>query len=118
MLVRQPTCVLSVLFGLAMVSASAHAGDAEAGKAKSAACAACHGPDGNSPAPTFPIIAGQYEDYMLQALKDYKTGARNNAIMTAQVAALSETDMADLAAYFASQTGLKTIEVSYDFDVK
>ena len=65
-------------------------------------CHTCHGPDGNSPTPLYPNLAGQYETYLLQALKDYKTGARKNAIMAGMVAALSEEDLADLAAYYAS----------------
>ncbi len=80
-------------------------GDAARGKEKSAACAACHGADGNSPAPAFPRIGGQHQDYILQALHAYKTGSRKNAIMGAQVGALSAQDMADLAAYFSSQNG-------------
>jgi cytochrome c553 len=83
----------------------AYAGDAAKGKEKSTACAACHGADGNSPASAFPRIAGQHEDYLLQALVAYKNGSRKNAIMGAQVGALSKQDMADLAAYFASQAG-------------
>lgn len=81
-------------------------GNAEAGKAKSATCAGCHGPDGNSPAPSFPKLAGQHEDYMHQALKDYKSGKRKNPIMSGQVASLSDQDMQDLAAFFAKQKGL------------
>jgi cytochrome c553 len=80
------------------------AGDAAAGKAKSAACAACHGADGNSAAPNFPKLAGQHEGYLLKQLEDFKSGARKNAIMSGQVAALSDQDMQDLAAYFSSQT--------------
>ncbi|MFO7189755.1 MAG: cytochrome c [Pseudomonadota bacterium] len=69
-------------------------------------CAACHGPDGNtSTSPEFPRLAGQHEDYLLQAMKQYKSGARKNPIMAAQVQPLSERDMENLAAYFASQKG-------------
>ena len=82
------------------------AGDAASGKQKSQACAACHGPDGNAPTgPDFPRLAGQHEDYLLKALKDYKSGARKNPIMGGQVGGLSAQDMADLAAYFSSQKG-------------
>ena len=80
-------------------------GDAAAGKEKSAACVACHGPEGNSPTPQFPRLAGQYADYLNRALLDYKSGSRVNPIMAGTVAALSEQDMADLAAFFASQKG-------------
>ena len=81
-------------------------GDAASGKQKSQACAACHGADGNTPTgPDFPRLAGQHEDYLLKALKDYKSGARKNPIMAGQVGGLSAQDMADLAAYFSSQNG-------------
>lgn len=84
-------------------AAAAGPGDPEAGKTKAEVCAACHGPDGNSPNPIYPIIAGQYRDYLAQTLVDYKNGNRNNAIMKGFTAALSDEDILDLAAYFASQ---------------
>lgn len=86
----------------------AHAADAARGKEKSAACAACHGADGNSQAPDFPKIAGQHQDYLYRTLLDYKSQKRKNAIMQGQVANLSKQDLADLAAYFAGQQGLYT----------
>jgi cytochrome c553 len=89
-------------------SAPALAGDADAGKKKSQTCAACHGSDGNSPAPDFPKIAGQHYDYLLKALKDYKSGARKNPIMAPLVANLTQRDIEDLAAYYSSQRGLVT----------
>lgn len=81
------------------------AGNAEAGKAKAAQiCAACHGPDGNKPTgPDFPVLAGQYPDYLRQALADYKSGKRGNAIMKGFASALSKQEMDDLAAWFSSQ---------------
>lgn len=92
---------------LAVLCSSALAGgDPAVGKEKSAVCAACHGQDGVSPVADFPKLAGQHEDYLLRALKDYKLGNRKNPIMGGQVANLSEQDMADLAAYFSSQQGL------------
>ena len=95
---------------LALAHASVHAGgDVAAGKEKSAPCAACHGPDGNSPSPAFPIIAGQYADYIVKALADYKSGKRNNPIMAGFAANLTDQDREDLAAYYASQqSGLYT----------
>jgi len=81
-------------------------GDPMRGKEKSEVCAACHGADGNSPTPAFPRIGGQHEDYLLQALLDYKAGKRKNPIMAAQVEALSKQDMADLAAWYGAQKGL------------
>jgi len=80
-------------------------GNAESGKAKAAqVCAACHGPDGNKPSdPTQPILAGQYYDYLVRALTDYKLGKRNNPIMKGFAAQLSKQDIEDLAAWFSSQ---------------
>jgi len=79
-------------------------GDIEAGKAKSAVCAACHNADGNSSSNLYPKIAGQHPSYMVKQLKEFKSGAREDAIMLGMVATLSEQDMEDLAAYFATQT--------------
>lgn len=91
---------------LAASGSVAAGGNAEAGKAKSAACAGCHGADGNSPTAMFPKLAGQHADYMYHSLLAYKSGKRKNPIMSGQVAALSDQDMQDLAAYFAKQKGL------------
>jgi cytochrome c553 len=80
-------------------------GKPEAGKAKAAqVCAACHGPDGNKPTgPDFPLLGGQHVDYLKKALVDYKSGKRNNPIMKGFAATLSDQEMDDLAAWFASQ---------------
>lgn len=79
-------------------------GSAEAGQTKAATCAACHGQDGNSLNPEWPSLAGQHEQYIVRALKAYRPGGtRNNVLMMGQVAALSDQDMADLGAYFATQ---------------
>jgi cytochrome c553 len=89
-----------------MASPAFAAGDAASGQQKSQACAACHGADGNTPTgPDFPRLAGQREDYLLKALKDYKSGARKNPIMGGQVSGLSAQDLADLAAFFSGQQG-------------
>lgn len=96
----------AVLLSLSLLAAPALAADPAAGKEKSVVCAACHGPDGNSPSPEFPRIGGQYEEYLYKALLDYKAGKRKNLIMSAQVENLAPADLADLAAYFASQDGL------------
>ncbi len=83
-------------------------GDAAAGKDKAQACMACHGPEVNNP--TFPRIAGQHADYLYHALKAYKNGDRQNAVMSGQVAGLSQQDMADLATYFSTlDSGLESI---------
>jgi cytochrome c553 len=79
-------------------------GDAEAGKAKSTVCQACHGADGNGSGDgQYPRIAGQYADYLAKALMDYKTGARVNLIMAGFAGTLSEEDIANLAAYYSQQ---------------
>ena len=97
------------LLVLALVLAFARAaqtGDnTTAGKTKAAqVCATCHDAENNKPiAPENPILAGQHQDYLLKAMKDYKSGKRNNPIMKGFAAGLSNQDMQDLAAWFASQ---------------
>ena len=75
----------------------------EGGRAKAAACAACHGADGNPPAPQFPTIAGQTARYLYLQLRDFKEGRRDPGVMQGFVQNLSREDMLDLAAYFAAQ---------------
>ena len=94
------------------ISGMAHAageavqpGDAKAGQAKAAVCGACHGPDGNSMAPNFPKLAGQGERYLTKQLHDIKSGKRTVLEMTGLLTNLSDQDLADIAAYFASQKG-------------
>ncbi len=78
-------------------------GDPVVGKQKSVVCQSCHGVDGNSTNPQFPRLAGQYPDYLVQALSEYKSGERKNPIMSGFASSLSKRDMQDIAAYFASQ---------------
>lgn len=78
-------------------------GDAANGEKLSATCAACHGADGNSTSGVNPKLAGQYESYLIHALKEYRSGARANATMAGMAAGLSDQDIRDLAAWFASQ---------------
>ena len=90
---------------LLLVSLPAFAkGDAAAGQAKSAICAACHGMDGNSTVPTWPKLAGQHEQYLTRQALLIKSGARNVPEMMGIVPGLSEQDFADISAYFAAQT--------------
>ena len=99
--------LMLVLTGLAIsgaTSAWAEGGNAEAGKTKSATCAACHGADGNSTNPEWPKLAGQHPSYILKQLMNFKNDERVNPSMTPMAKPLSDTDMADLAAYFSSQT--------------
>jgi len=87
---------------LLAVTGNASAGDAAAGKAKSAVCAGCHGAAGISVVPNYPNLAGQKEAYLVKAMKDYKSGARSDPTMKAMAAPLSDDDIANLAAYFSS----------------
>ncbi|MDG1462592.1 MAG: c-type cytochrome [Gammaproteobacteria bacterium] len=75
-----------------------------------ATCIACHGANGQSLVGSFPNLAGQHQDYLLQALKDYKSGSRNNIQMAPMVLTLSEADLKALATYYSKQSGLKTFE--------
>ena len=98
---------LALLFVSFALAANVYAsGDAAKGQQKAAqVCAACHGPDGNKPsAPDQPVLAGQYYDYLVRALSDYKNGRRNNPIMKGFAGQLSKQDIEDLAAWFSSQT--------------
>ena len=89
---------------LAATCAGAETGDVEAGKRKAlAACASCHGPDGNSKNPEWPKLAGQHAVYLVRQLMAFKTGERRNDLMSPQATRLSEQDMHDLAAYFQAQ---------------
>ena len=85
----------------AIVGTAQAAGDAAAGKAKSAACAGCHGATGQGVPPN-PSLAGKPEAALAQALKDYKSGKRANPVKKGITAALSDQDMENLAAYYAS----------------
>ena len=91
-----------------MVFISLHSvagGDASAGQAKSAICAACHGVDGNSAVPNWPKLAGQHEQYLTRQVSLIKSGARQVPEMIGIVPGLSDQDINDLSAYFSSQSG-------------
>ncbi|QMU61554.1 MAG: c-type cytochrome [Gammaproteobacteria bacterium] len=87
------------------------AAPAKSGSEVATQCVACHGEDGNSPTPNFPRIAGQHADYMFHALMSYKNGDRKNPIMAGIVAALSEKEMKNVAAFYASQNGLSVVDI-------
>ena len=98
--------LIAVCAMLALTGVSVAAGNAEAGKAKAVSCGGCHGGDGNSLNPSWPKLAGQHAGYIAKQLADFKAGKkRSDPLMVGQVASLSSQDMADLAAYFAKQTG-------------
>lgn len=95
---------IAVMVGLSSLPAMA-AGDAAAGRDKSASCMACHGAEGKVSVPMYPNLAGQNAMYLEHALQAYKKGERNGGqaeVMKAYVSALSDDDIADLAAYYAS----------------
>lgn len=99
------TTMLGVGAALVCLSTSTlAAGDAAAGKAKAAVCSACHGADGNSTNPLWPKLAGQHADYLVKQLKAFKSGERKDPSMGPMATPLSDADMANLAAYYASQT--------------
>ena len=105
LLVKKLLC--AALFGF-LTSQALAIGNVEDGKTKSAPCAACHNADGNSINSEWPSLAGQHQTYLVEQLKAFKKGkapgGRYNALMESQVANLTDQDIEDLAAYFASQT--------------
>ncbi len=103
--------ILMLVVQVVFTASAIAGGNAAAGKEKSQACVACHGESGMSAVAAFPNIAGQYEDYIYVALTSYKSGSRNNAIMSGIVAALNEQDMKDLAAYYAGLNGLENLDL-------
>lgn len=96
--VRSAFCILA----LSLFAVVSHAGDAEAGKAKSVTCAACHGGTGISPVGTFPNLAGQKEEYLAAQITAFREGTRVSTQMAPMVSGLSDEDIANLAAYYAS----------------
>lgn len=107
-LINHALVSLALLTSAALLVSPASAGNVSLGKAKSeeAACIACHGADGVKGLDnTYPILAGQYEDFISRALTDYKLGRRKNAVMTGIAAGLSKQDIENLAAYYASLPG-------------
>jgi cytochrome c553 len=93
---------LIALVALGFNISTVSAGDAAAGKAKSATCAACHGANGISNNDIWPNLAGQKEGYLIAQLKAFREGTRSNPMMSPMAAPLSDADIEDLAAYFSS----------------
>jgi cytochrome c553 len=93
---------LTVAGAVLAAPAEGVAGDPGAGKRKATACAVCHGKDGISKRADAPSIAGQSEVYLVSALKAYRDGERRNEMMSVMARTLSDEDIADLAAWFAS----------------
>jgi len=85
------------------------AGNAAEGQNKSVVCQACHGPTGISVQPIYPNLGGQHQDYLVKSLKGFRDGSRQNAIMSGFAANLSDADIEDISAWYASQKGLTEI---------
>lgn len=101
---RKDAAVAFALAALAVaVAQAAWAQNIEAGREKAVPCQACHGPNGNSTVPLFPILAGQTARYLYLQLRDYQEGRRHDPLMDPFAANLSREDMFDLAAFFAAQ---------------
>jgi cytochrome c553 len=101
---RMSPRILLALAGCVLAANVHAAGNPANGAQLSQVCQACHGPDGNGVGdPQYPIIAGQYADYLAHSLKAYRSGERSNVIMQGFAQNLSDQDIADLSAYFASQ---------------
>jgi cytochrome c553 len=94
--------ILAMATIVSLSTSLVQAADIDAGKAKAASCAGCHGGAGISPAPVYPNLAGQKEMYLYQQLAAFKSGTRDNAMMASMVAGLSDDDMKNIAAYYAS----------------
>ena len=98
----KPFLTLVALVALAFNLSSGHAADAAAGKAKTATCVACHGANGISNNDLWPNLAGQKAGYLAQQMKAFRDGQRQNPMMSPMVAGLSDEDIANIAAYYAS----------------
>ena len=94
--------LIVIVSSIALLASVAQAADVEAGKAKSAVCAACHGGTGISPTPIWPNLAGQKEQYLVAQMTAFRDGARVNAQMAPMVQNLTDEDIANLAAYYSS----------------
>jgi len=94
--------ITGAILATGLISAQAFAADVAAGKAKTAACAACHGANGISVAPMWPNLAGQKEAYLSKQIKAFRDGIRKDPSMSPMVAGLSDADADNIAAYFAS----------------
>lgn len=102
-----PASLLTALLALTLLAIPAQAGDAAKAVSLAASlCASCHGEDGNSLVPAFPKLAGQQAVYLLRELKDYKSGKRSSEVMVPIVSSLTEEDLANLAAFYASQKAM------------
>jgi cytochrome c553 len=103
----QSTLTIALLSFIPAIAFSA--GNAAAGQNKSVVCHACHGRTGQSVQPIYPNLGGQHQDYLSKSLKSFRDGSRQNAIMSGFAANLSDADIEDISAWYASQQGLTEI---------
>ncbi len=96
------TKIGAIALAILLSSTVSIAGDIKAGKEKSVTCLTCHGTGNTVQGIATPIISGQYEDYLIQAIKDYRSGARDNPVMNSFANSLSDRDIEDIAAYYAN----------------
>ena len=100
----QSTVAVTLLSLIPAVGFSA--GNAAEGKNKSTVCHACHGPTGKSVEPIYPNLGGQQQSYLIKTLEGFRDGSRQNVIMNGFAATLSDADIKDISAWYASQSGL------------
>ena len=101
---RKILAVATMAAALGMGKAALAEGSVEAGQQKSAVCAACHGPDGNSFNPEWPSLAGQHAPYLATQLEAFREGRRENPLMSPMAMGLSDEDILDLAAFYSAQS--------------
>ena len=99
--------ITALFIAAAALAATGVRADSAAGHEKAKqVCSACHGETGDKPLqPEYPVLAGQYYDYLYKALRDYKSGARKNPVMSGMASPLSDREMQDVAEWFSSQQG-------------
>ena len=102
-MIRSSMAVAAFIGALASAGPVHAAGDAEAGKAKAVVCSACHGIDGNSINPLWPKLAGQHAAYLAKQMKAFRSGERKDPVMAPMAMPLSDDDIDNLAAFYASQ---------------
>jgi cytochrome c553 len=101
---RSTACALASLSAVSLITSTAAlaAGDVKAGRQKALQCQTCHGRDGEAKLFEAPNLAGQSEVYLIKSMQDYRTGARENDMMSLVAPELKDQDIADLAAYYAA----------------
>ena len=107
-MIKLQSAIASMLL-VAVPAASYAAGSAAEGQNKSTTCHACHGETGIATQSIYPNLAGQHQDYLEKAMRDYRSGQRTNPVMSGFAAGLTDLDIADISAWYASQKGLTEI---------